>query len=166
MKRVMALIISAAMLLPVACKGEADAASAGSTAASSDAATRHPVSGLAVQDLSVVSGGRTHRFKVEMAITPEDQARGLMFRTALGPDEGMLFPMDTMRDASFWMKNTVIPLDIIYVAPNRTIGRIAANTTPYSLDPIPSLGPVSAVLELRGGRAAELGLKSGDQVRW
>jgi uncharacterized protein len=161
MKHGTVLALVAVLLIQAGCKG------AGSEAATaSEVPARHPQSGLALQELTVTAAGKEHRFRVEMAMTAEQQAQGMMFRTALGPDEGMLFPMNPPRDASFWMKNTVIPLDIIYIAPNQTIGRIAANTTPYSLDPIPSLGPVSSVLELRGGRAAELGLKPGDAVRW
>ena len=68
--------------------------------------------------------------------------------------------------ASFWMKNTLIPLDIIFVRPDGTIVNIAENTVPLSLEPVPSLEPVGAVLELAGGRTAELGIKAGDKVEW
>ena len=74
--------------------------------------------------------------------------------------------MDPPRPASFWMKNTVIPLDMIFVRPDGTIARIAADTVPYSLDPVDSGEPVSAVLEIAGGRAAELGIAEGDKVSW
>lgn len=122
--------------------------------------------GLAQVPLTIRSAGRTHRFIVEVAETPEQQAQGLMFREALAGDRGMLFPYDPPRPASFWMKNTLIPLDMVFIRPDRTIGRIAANTVPHSLEPVASLEPVSAVLELRGGRAAELGIKVGDKVEW
>ncbi|HET7816718.1 MAG TPA: DUF192 domain-containing protein [Sphingomicrobium sp.] len=116
--------------------------------------------------LTIRSAGGAHRFTVEVAETAEQQAQGLMFREALAGDRGMLFPYDPPRAASFWMKNTLIPLDMIFIRPDRTIGRIAANTVPHSLDPVASLEPVSAVLEIRGGRAAELGIKPGDKVEW
>lgn len=103
---------------------------------------------------------------VEVARTAEDQARGLMFRTKLQPDAGMIFPFEADRMASFWMKNTVIPLDIIFIRRDGTIESIAANTIPYSLDSVQSGEPVAAVLEIAGGRAAELGIAAGDTVRW
>lgn len=101
-----------------------------------------------------------------MARTPEEQSRGLMFRKSLGNDQGMLFPYEPPQQASFWMKNTLIPLDMVFIRADGTIGRIAENTVPMSLDPVPSIDPVSAVLEIRGGRAAELGLREGDKVSW
>jgi uncharacterized membrane protein (UPF0127 family) len=125
----------------------------------------HPVSGLPVIDLSVQSGKTNHAFRVEVAASPEQQAQGLMFRTEMGADEGMLFPHDPPRRASFWMKNTVIPLDIIYVGTNGRILNIV-NAVPYDLTPLPSAGVASAVLELNGGRAAQLGIKAGDKVSW
>jgi hypothetical protein len=89
-----------------------------------------------------------------------------MFRESLAPDAGMIFPFSSPRPASFWMKNTLIPLDIIFVRTDGTIERIAANTVPHSLDPVASYGIVGAVLEIAGGRAAQLGLKEGDRVSW
>lgn len=127
----------------------------------------HPVSGLQVVPLTVVSGDRRHAFAVEVARTSSEQGRGLMFRTAMGPDEGMLFPFSPPRDGvSFWMKNTVIPLDIIFIGADGRILNIAARTTPYSLVPIPAAGTAAAVLELNGGRAAELGIGPGAKVEW
>jgi uncharacterized membrane protein (UPF0127 family) len=116
--------------------------------------------------LTIESSGRKHRFTVEVAETPEQQAQGLMNRQSLAPDRGMIFPRNPPGDASFWMKNTLIPLDIIFIRTDGTIARIAENTVPMSLDPIPSLGPVGAVLEIAGGRSAELGIKPGDKVIW
>jgi uncharacterized membrane protein (UPF0127 family) len=89
-----------------------------------------------------------------------------MNRSELAPDRGMIFPFDPPRGASFWMKNTLIPLDMIFVATDGSIANIAANTVPLSLEPVLSEGPVGAVLELAGGRAAELGIKPGDKVDW
>ena len=116
--------------------------------------------------LTVQSSGGTHRFTVEVARTPEQQAQGLMHRQSLAPDRGMLFPYDPPQNASFWMKNTLIPLDLIFIRENGTVALISANTVPMSLDPIPSLEPVAAVLEIAGGRAAELGIAAGDKVSW
>ena len=89
-----------------------------------------------------------------------------MNRPALAPDRGMLFPYDSPQLASFWMKNTLIPLDLIFIRADGTIARVAENAVPMSLEPIPSLEPVMAVLEIRGGRAAELGIGPGDRVSW
>ena len=127
---------------------------------------RHPVSGLEVVPLVVHSARGVHRFRVEVAASPAEQSRGLMFRTSMGPDEGMIFPMNPPRMAAFWMKNTVIPLDIIFIGPDGRISNIAANTVPYSLESVVSDGAAKAVLELSGGRAAELGIAPGDRVEW
>ena len=127
---------------------------------------RHPTSGLRVVPLTVTSGARVHRFKAEVAATPEAQAQGLMFRTELPDDEAMIFPRDGTGIASFWMKNTPIPLDIIFLGPDMRIMNIAANTVPYSLDSVSAAGPTGAVLEIRGGLAEELGLRPGDLVEW
>jgi uncharacterized membrane protein (UPF0127 family) len=127
----------------------------------------HPVSGLAVVPLTVIHGDRRHAFRVEVARTGAEQAHGLMFRTQMGPDEGMLFPFDPPRDGvAFWMKNTVIPLDILFIGANGRILNIAAMAEPYSLAPIPASGTAAAVLELNGGRAAQLGIGPGDKVEW
>ena len=144
----------------------AGAASEPTDSAPAPAASVHPVSGLAVIPLTVTSGDERIAFSVEVADTPEAQARGLMFRTDLGDNEGMIFPYDGTRAQRFWMKNTPLPLDIIYIGPNRRISNIAAETEPYSLEPVYSVGPVLGVLELRGGRAAELGIEPGDLVEW
>ena len=126
----------------------------------------HPVSGLSVIPLSVSHAGKKHSFRVEIAKTEAEQGKGLMFRTAMGADEGMIFPMDPPRDASFWMRNTVIPLDIIFIGTDHRILNIAANAVPYNETPLPSTGAVSGVLELNGGQAAALGIAPGDMVEW
>ena len=138
----------------------------GAAKAVAEAPATHPESGLPVIPLTVTHGSKRHAFRVEVAGDSAQQARGLMFRTQMGADEGMIFPMDPPRPASFWMKNTVIPLDIIFVGTDRRILNIAANTVPYSEAPVPSAGKVSAVLELNGGRAAALGIGPGDRVDW
>jgi uncharacterized protein len=122
--------------------------------------------GLAQTTLCITSGAKTRSFTVEVADTSMEQAKGLMFRTELADNAGMIFPFREPRVASFWMKNTVIPLDIIFVRSNGTIESIAENTVPYSTDPVEAGEPVTAVLELRGGLTAELGIGAGDTVRW
>ena len=116
--------------------------------------------------LTIQSSGKTHRFTVEVARSSEEQATGLMNRTELAPNRGMIFPFEDQRQASFWMKNTLIPLDMIFIRLDGTIANIEANTVPLSLQPVYSMEPVSAVLELAGGRAGELGIKPGDKVEW
>lgn len=110
--------------------------------------------------------GAEHNFNVELALTPGQQKRGLMFRTHLDADSGMLFwfgPQEEER--SFWMKNTLIPLDIVFIKQDGTIHHIHENAQPGDVTTgILSNGPVSAVLEINAGRAAELGLKPGDKV--
>ncbi|WP_156348793.1 DUF192 domain-containing protein [Sphingomonas faeni] len=129
------------------------------------------VAAVATLPLTIKSANGTHAFKVESAKTEAEQARGLMFRTDLKPDGGMLFwPYPAKGGepvvANFWMKNTPSPLDILYIRADGTIARIAENTVPFSEQPIPSGEPVGAVLELMGGRAAELGIAEGDLVTW
>jgi uncharacterized membrane protein (UPF0127 family) len=104
-------------------------------------------------------------FTVAVAATPEQQEHGLMFYRSLGADQGMVFPYDPPQDVAFWMKNTLIPLDMLFIRSDGTIARI---TTAKALDetPVPGGEPVAAVLELRAGRAAELGIKEGDRVDW
>lgn len=112
------------------------------------------------------AAGKTHRFVVEVAATPEEQAQGLMNRQSLAPDRGMIFPYQPPQPVAFWMKNTLIPLDMIFIAPGGRILRIEANTVPLSLEPVGSGEAVEAVLELAGGRSAELGIAAGDKVEW
>ncbi|TCP71412.1 DUF192 domain-containing protein [Sphingomonas sp. PP-CE-1G-424] len=124
-----------------------------------------------VLTLTIKSANGPHVFVVERAKTAAEQERGLMYRTDLKPDGGMLFwpyPADggAPVNANFWMKNTPSPLDILYIRADRTIARIADNTVPFSEAPIPSGEPVGAVLELMGGRSAELGIAEGDRVTW
>lgn len=116
--------------------------------------------------LTIASKGKTHRFTVEIAATPQDQQTGLMNRPDMARDRGMIFPFETPRVASFWMKNTYIPLDLIFVRTDGTIANIADNAVPMSLEPIYSDGEVAAVLEINGGQSAELGIGPGDKVSW
>lgn len=146
--------MAALALLAGACQPAADVAR-----------SEQPVA-TAVAPLTIRSGERVHAFKVEIARTSAEQARGLMYRTALAPDAGMLFPFDPPQSASFWMKNTLIPLDMLFIRADGRIARIAANTTPLSLTPVDAGEPVIAVLEIAGGRAAAVGIREGDAVRW
>ena len=159
-----AITMAAAFL--AACSPQAGTDPAAAATETQDAASTHPVSGLEVVPLTVTSGDTVHRFRAEVAASAEEQSRGLMFRTRIGPDEAMIFPRKDLRPARFWMKNTPIPLDIIFIGPDGRIANIAAMTVPYSLDGVESDGVVSAVLEIAGGRAAELGLAAGDKVEW
>lgn len=134
-------------------------------AAEAGTPARHPESGLAVVPLTVTTAAGTHRFRVEVAETPAEQQKGLMFRTAMGPNEGMIFPNSPPQVRSFWMKNTVIPLDIIYIGPDRRVLNIVRGE-PYSTVSLPSAGPVINVLELVAGRSEQLGIKPGDLVAW
>jgi uncharacterized membrane protein (UPF0127 family) len=136
---------------------------AGSGGSSSQAEVLVPV--------TIASATGKHVFTVEVAATTARQAQGLMFRTDLKPDGGMLFapyPADGggPREANFWMKDTPTPLDIVFIRADGTIATIAENTVPFSETPVPSREPVAAVLELIGGRSAELGIAEGDKVSW
>jgi hypothetical protein len=115
--------------------------------------------------LTIKSKTGVHHFTVEVAATPDQQETGLMFRKSLAGDRGMIFPYDPPQQVAFWMANTLIPLDIVYIRPNGTIARIV-NAAPMDLTPLPSGEPVVLVLEIAGGRAAELGVKEGDKVTW
>ncbi|WP_150290659.1 DUF192 domain-containing protein [Sphingobium estronivorans] len=116
--------------------------------------------------LTIRTRAATHRFSVEVARTEQEQEQGLMFRKSLAPDSGMLFPMDPPRTASFWMKNTLIPLDMLFIHTDGSIAFLKANAVPYSREPVSAGVPVAAVLELAGGRAAQLGIREGDRVAW
>ncbi|WP_404371211.1 DUF192 domain-containing protein [Sphingomonas sp. MMS24-J45] len=144
-------------------------ATSGCGGAKDTAATAQAPSGTVA--VSIKSANGTHAFAVELAKTAEEQERGLMFRTDIPENGGMLFapyPPEggPPRAANFWMKNTPSPLDILFIRADGTIARIAENTVPQSETLIPSGEPVSAVLELRGGRVLDLGISEGDRVTW
>jgi uncharacterized membrane protein (UPF0127 family) len=113
--------------------------------------------------IETAAGGR-HHFAVELALTPGQQAQGLMFRESLAPDAGMLFIFPQARQASFWMKNTLIPLDMIFIGADGRIVNIARRTKPLSTDSVPSEGQVLAVLEVNAGLSDLLGIRPGDLV--
>ena len=121
--------------------------------------------GRALEPLMIVTASGEHSFMVEIADDDASRARGLMFRPPLADDRGMLFQFPNSAERSFWMRNTPSSLDIIYIDQQGRIVSIAKHTTPYSEEPVPSYGSASGVLELRAGRADEIGAKSGDQVR-
>ena len=158
------LLFAAALpALLLACSAKPDA---GADAANDSGNVQAAAPQGALLPLVIHTAKGAHRFDVEVARTEAEQEQGLMFRKALDADKGMLFPMEPPRTASFWMKNTPLPLDIIFIGQDRKIINIAAETTPYSLDSVSALGPTSAVLEIPGGRAAELGIGPGDAVEW
>src|SRR5262245_23566585 len=115
--------------------------------------------------LVIDTGARQIKFDVELALNDVERARGLMFREKLGPYEGMLFDFYREAPVGFWMKNTLIPLDMVFIAGDGTIRHIHANAKPHSTDTIPSEYPVRAVLEINGGSARLLGIKPGDKVK-
>jgi uncharacterized membrane protein (UPF0127 family) len=121
--------------------------------------------GLKEVPLTIGTGKTAHKFTVEVAATLDQQEKGLMFRRSVAPDRGMIFPYDPPQQVAFWMKNTLIPLDIIFIDTNHRIARIT-NAKSMDLTPLPSGVPVTGVLEIAAGRAAQLGIKVGDPVSW
>ncbi len=117
-----------------------------------------------LQKIDIVNKGGTHSFTVELAASDEERARGLMFRKELPEGRGMLFDFKDEQEVAFWMRNTYIPLDMIFIRADGTIRRIAANTEPLSERTVPSGGPVRFVLEVIGGTAKKLGIEPGDKV--
>lgn len=114
--------------------------------------------------LQVVTGRGTYRFTVEVAKSPRQREFGLMCRKAISPDRGMLFLFPTPDLLAFWMRNTLIPLDIIYIGVDGRVVSMVQNAQPLNETPLPSAGPAVAVLELGAGRAAQIGLLPGDRV--
>ncbi|TPG17566.1 DUF192 domain-containing protein [Sphingomonas koreensis] len=148
------------LALPAACSG--------GDATRNVANSATPAATLAV---TIEGTSGRHRFTVERARTAAEQERGLMYRTDLTADGDMLFapyPPEggAPKQANFWMKNTPSPLDILFIRADHSIARIAENAVPFDETPIPSGEPVAAVLELKGGRAADLGIAEGDKVSW
>ncbi len=144
-------LVVVAALFVVGCSGGAGTSSSGDDAA-------------ATETLTIVTDTGRHTFQVEIADDEAERQRGLMYRPPLADDRGMLFEFPAAEEQSFWMHNTPSSLDILYIAPDGRIVSIARNTTPNSDTPIPSNGAANGVLELRGGRATEIGADPGDQV--
>lgn len=128
-------------------------------------AANGPQTGLPVETITVDTKAGPHAFKVEVAADDQSRETGLMFRKSMAPDAGMLFDFHTPQEVSFWMENTILPLDMLFVRADGTIAHIKQNATPYSRETIPSVEPVQVVIELNAGRAAALGIKEGDRVR-
>ena len=123
-----------------------------------------PVCAAALQSLSVVSEKGTFPYKVELANDDASREKGLMFRKQMPKDHGMLFVFAKNQVAYMWMKNTFIPLDMVFIDARGRIAAIFERTVPHSLKTVAHPRPVKAVLELRGGEAARRGLKVGDRV--
>jgi hypothetical protein len=133
----------------------------GMTAATSDHWQKIPPS----EPLAIINAKEERcLFIVELAVTPEEQEKGLMFRRTLAPDAGMLFVFATPQIVDFWMKNTILPLDMIFIRKDGTVDAIARNAVPYSLTNIFSTGPVIATLEVPAGTAGRLNLQPADKV--
>ncbi len=114
--------------------------------------------------LSVQTSSGEHLFTIEIARSSQEQALGLMHRRELAPDYAMLFPFEQPREASFWMRDTYVSLDMVFIAEGGAVHRIERSTEPLSLRSVPSRGPVIAVLEFVAGTADRIGLAPGDLV--
>jgi uncharacterized membrane protein (UPF0127 family) len=124
------------------------------------------VATAAAEPLVIHAGGSAYKFEVEIVTTPETRAQGLMFREKLAANAGMLFIYPGEQPVSFWMKNTLIPLDMLFLKANGSIAHIAHNAVPHDETPIDSGAAVLAVLEVKGGTADALGIKEGDRVEY
>jgi len=158
------LFLRAGILLSALAAATALLAPAGPAAAKAPparAAQVHPVSGLRVIPLAV----RGHVLRVEVAQTEAEQQMGLMFRKEMGANEGMIFPMNPPRTAAFWMRNTILPLDIVFVGADRRVLNVV-HAVPYDETPLPSSGKAGMVLEINAGRAAQLGIRPGTVLKW
>jgi uncharacterized membrane protein (UPF0127 family) len=116
------------------------------------------------EPLTIVSGSARHAFQVEVMREEADRAQGLMYRRSIAPDRGMLFDFGRVEPVSMWMKNTYISLDMLFIRPDGTVARVAADTEPLSTRTISSGEPVVGVLEVPAGTAARLAIKAGDRV--
>lgn len=157
-QRLLAIATLSLLTLPAAC-------TSGTTATANQSAATKTIA------LTISSSNGAHRFTVEIAKTAAEQERGLMFRTDIADNGGMIFTPypptgGAPIQANFWMKNTPSALDILFIRADHTIAHIAENAVPFDETPIPSGEPVSAILEIKGGRASELGIEEGDTVTW
>ena len=118
----------------------------------------------ALEPLEVQTAGGARRFRVELADDDAERQRGLMFRESLAADRGMLFDFGSAAPRSFWMKNTLAPLDIIFIGEDGRVQNVGAGI-PFSEAPVPSAGSARYVLEINAGLAAKLGVQPGDKVR-
>lgn len=129
-------------------------------------AAAHHAEAASFERLTIETRGGPITFDIELALTPGERAKGLMYRTELAPTGGMLFDFGVDQPVYMWMKNTYIPLDMVFIRADGRIARIAENTTPLSTATIESGGPVRAVLELAGGTARARGIVAGDKVSY
>ncbi|WP_395021219.1 DUF192 domain-containing protein [Dongia sp.] len=118
------------------------------------------------EPLVIHAGGSAYKFEVEVVTTPETRAQGLMYRKSMAANAGMLFIYPGEQAVSFWMKNTLIPLDMLFLKADGSIAHIAHSAVPLDETPIDSGAAVKAVLEVNGGTAAALGIKEGDRVEY
>lgn len=123
-----------------------------------------PATWAAENSLTLITATGDYSFTVEVVDTPESRAQGLMYVTELADDAGMLFDFKEERPVSFWMRNTFIPLDMIFVGADGIVKNVHVNARPHDPTSIPSDGPVQFVLEIPGGRSVEIGLKAGDRM--
>lgn len=153
----MSRLASAAVMLLLASNPVAGESAIGDSTAALDAAFGRAV---------ITAEGRTacHRIEVWLALNAAQRARGLMHVGEMPDDRGMLFLYPGERRVSMWMKNTLIPLDMVFIRADGTVANVAAETKPLSLESVYSRGPVSAVLELNAGVAAQLGLEPGRRI--
>lgn len=146
MKFILAATMVLALVFPAACKAESNV----------DQTKR----------VTIVSrDGKSHVFHIELALTPQQHAQGLMGRTSMDKNAGMLFLFPVEEERSFWMKNTLIPLDMLFIREDGTISKAHDSAQPHDLTSVKSDGPVLAVLELNGGTAKKLGIVAGDVAR-
>ncbi len=147
-------LVGLALVLATALAGGAD-----------PTAAQFPLQTFKRDELTIeTADGARHRFEVELALSREQQAQGLMYRRSLAENAGMLFVYGKEWPVSMWMKNTLIPLDMLFIRRDGRIVRIAERTVPRSLETISSGQLVAAVLEVNGGTAARLGIQPGDRV--
>jgi uncharacterized protein len=118
----------------------------------------------ALEQLTLVTSSGRYVFQVEVMRTPDQRAKGLMFRRFMPADRGMLFDFERVEPVAMWMQNTFISLDMVFIRPDGTVARVAEQTEPLSTRTIPSGEPVLGVLEVNAGVAAKIGLKAGDKV--
>ena len=116
------------------------------------------------EPLTIASGNGRHAFAVEVMRTDADRSRGLMYRRTMAPDHGMLFDFQAVAPVAMWMKNTYLPLDMVFIRADGSVARVAQNTEPLSTRVIPSGEAVLSVLELNAGTTARLGIHAGDRV--
>ncbi len=117
-----------------------------------------------LEPLAIATREGRRAFQVEVMRDDASRARGLMFRRSMPPDRGMLFDFEQVAPVAMWMKNTYLPLDMLFIRADGTVARVAADTEPLSTKVVPSGEPVLAVLELNAGTAARLGIRAGDRV--